>query len=369
MNKLKLLPMLSLLFLAGCFPIELDVKDGKLLIAREEGYFLFDPATSKTKKICGAEDGKPVIARFSPDGKEILTVFKPAMGFGEFKFVIRPIDGGKGREVFKGPDCAFVRYSPDGASLAIVRMSKDQDKEFKSQVPELYLVPTKGGDSKLLARKTGVLFRWFADSKRLLIFEIQKKADFGNYLGSLSVLDVAGGKTTPLASLAVPQMFHFDLSPDNKKVLFTAYRADKAGADLGKVMEFATNLFELDVAKGTVRKTDKQATYAIYSPNGKQVLLGTPPQGFNFDSLKLEVADADVAKSTVVAPNASAPGLGGGGTVFPGWVDDKTVFYFVSKAVYGTEGKSLMLMTAGVDGKGKKCVQPAIEMEILKDEK
>jgi hypothetical protein len=369
MNNLKLLPILSLFFLAGCFPIELDVKDGKLLIARGEGYFLFDPATGKTKKICGAEDGQPVFARFSPDGKEVLTVTKPASGFGEFHFIIRPIGGGKGRDVFKGQNCAYVRYSPDGANLAIVRMSEKQDPDFKSQVPELYLVPAKGGESKLLAGKSGVSFRWFSDSKRLLVFEILKK-DGSNFLGNLSALDIGTGKTTPLAAVAATQNFQFDLSPDNKKALFTALRADKAGADLGKIKEYATKVFELDVAKGTVRKTDKDASYAIYSPDGKKVLLGTPPQGFAFDSLKLEVADADVAKSTVIVPSvAVANPLSQGGTIFPGWVDNKTVFYFVSKAVYGTEGKSLMLMTAGADGKGKKCVQPALEVEVLKDEK
>jgi Tol biopolymer transport system component len=369
MCKLKVLPILSLFFLAGCFPIELDVKDGKLLIAREEGYFVFDPAGGKAKKICGAEDGKPVFARLSPDGKEVLTVFKSTKDFGDFRFVIRPIDGGKGRDVFKGPNCAYVRYSPDGKTLAIVRMSDKEDPELKNQVPELYLVPAKGGESKMLARKVGQYLRWFADSKRLLIFELQKKVD-NNYLGSLAVMDVASGKTTPLASLVVSQTFHFDLSPDNKKALFTALRADKAGVDLGKGKEYAMKLFELDIAKGTVRKTDKEATYAIYSPDGKQVLLGTPPQGFSFDSLKLEVADADVTKSTVIAPNAAMPmTLGGGGTIFPGWVDDKTVFYFVSKAVYGTEGKSLNLTTVGIDGKGRKNLQPAIDTEVLKDEK
>jgi hypothetical protein len=181
------------------------------------------------------------------------------------------------------------------------------------------------------------------------------------------VLDVTTGRKTPLAAAAVTQQFHFDLSPDNKKVLFTALRAGKAGEDVSKGNEYAMKLFELDVASGAVRKTEKEARYAIYSPDGTKVLLGTPPEGFALDTIKLQVTDASLGNATVVAASAAMPlALGGEGTVFPGWFDSKTVFYFVTKAVYGTEGKSLQLVTVGADGKGLKHLQPVIDMEVLK---
>ena len=47
MSARRFLFALPLLLLAGCFPIELDVRDGKLLIPREEGFFVFDPASGK----------------------------------------------------------------------------------------------------------------------------------------------------------------------------------------------------------------------------------------------------------------------------------------------------------------------------------
>lgn len=367
MSRRTLLPALALLLLAGCFPVELDVRDGKLLIPREEGFFTFDPASGKATKVAGPEGGKPVFARFSPDGKEVLTVVKTG-GFNEFRFVISPI-GGKGREVYKAENTAYVLYSPDGANLGIVQMSQKEDPAFKDKVPEFYLLPAKGGEAKKVAEKVGVLFRWFADSKRVLVFALDKKDEMSRYYGSVSVLDVTTGKTTPLVAAAVSQSFFLDLSPDGKKALFTAYATDKPGADLTKTKEFGTKLFELDVAGGTARKIDKEASYAIYSRDGKQVLLGTPPEGFSFDTLKLEVADAALTKFTTVAGDAHKPLAIGGGTTFPGWVDDKTVFYFVQKAVYGTEAKSVSLMTVGADGKGKRCVQPLIDTEAIKDEK
>jgi dipeptidyl aminopeptidase/acylaminoacyl peptidase len=369
MLRLRYLFVLLPLLAAGCFPIELDVRDGKLLIAREEGFFVFDPGAGKAVKVAGAETGnKPVFARFSPDGKEVLTVSKT--GF-DARFVITPIAGGKGREVYKAENAAYVRYSPDGATIAVTRMSEKDDPAFKSKLPELYLIPAKGGAAKKVAEKIAVLFRWFSDSKRILVFELDKKDEQqSRFYGRMSVLDVTTGKTMPLAAAAVSQSSFLDLSPDNKKALFTAFEADKPGTDLTKTKEGRAKLYELDVTAGTVRKIDKEASYAIYSPDGKNVLLGTPPEGFSFESLKLEVADAGLTKFTTVAPDVFMPlALGGEGTTYPGWVDDKTVFFFVRKAVYGTEGKSMQLMTVGIDGKGRRCLQPQIDMEAIKDEK
>ena len=371
MSRTKTLAALALLLAAGCFPIELDVsKDGKLLIPRQEGFFVFDPAAGKVQKVCDAEGGKPVFARFSPDGKEILTVTKVEGGLNDFRFAVVPLGGGKDREIYKGSNTGYVRYSPDGASIAITRGSEKEDPQFKERVPEVVVVAVKDGTTKVAARKVGVLFRWFADSKRLLVFELAKKDERGTYFGNLAIVDIAAGKSTPVVAAAVNTHCFFDLSPDNKKVLFTALRADKAGADVSKGNEFEAKLFELDVASGAVRKTERTARYAIYSPDGKKVLLGTPPEGFALESLKLEIADAgDLTKAMTVASDAHMPLItfGGEGVTFPGWVNDKTVFYFAEKRVYGTEGKSLTLMTVGADGKGRKCVQPLIDLEIFKE--
>jgi hypothetical protein len=364
----RCLVLLPLLLLAGCFPIELDVRDGKVLIPREEGFFVFDPASGKAAKVAGPGDGKPVFARYSPDGKEVLCVLKGG-GFNDFRFMINPIGGGQGREVYKAENTAYVLYSPDGANLGIIQMSQKEDPQFKDKVPEFYLLPVKGGPAKKLADRVGVFFRWFPDSKRALVFALEKRDEMGRYYGSLAILDVTSGKQTALAVAAVPQSFFFDLSPDGSKALFTAHATDKPGSDLSKTKEFGTKLFELDVNAGTTRKIAKDATYAIYSRDGKQVLLGTPPEGFSFDTLKLEVADAGLTKFTTVAPDAFKPMAMGGGATFPGWLDDKTIFYFVQRAVYGTEGKSVHLVTVGIDGKGRRDVQPLIDTEAIRDAK
>lgn len=354
--------------LGGCFPIELDVQDGKLLISRGEGFFIFDPATGKATKVGAAEGGKPVFARFAPGGKEVLTVTSLSEGFNDFSFAIVPRAGGPARQIHKGKNAAYVLFSPDGAQVAITQVVDKEDPQLKTQLPELVVVPTAGGPAKTLLGNVGATFRWFKDSKRLLVFQINKKdEEQSRFYGTLLSLEVATGKTTPLAQAAVAQKGYFDLSPDGTKVLMVALACDKPGTDVSKTADSSTRLYELDLTSGGIRKIDKDAQYAIYSPSGKQVLLGTPPPGFSFEGLSLEIADAALTKFTSIATDAYQPmSMGGGGGVFPGWIDEKTVFYFVEKPVYGTEGKAIHLYSVGVDGKSKTSLQPQIDMEVVK---
>jgi len=368
MPRSQILLVAVLLSTVGCFPIELDVRDGKLLIPREEGFFVYHPPAGKISRVAPAEGGKPVFARFSPDGKEILTVVKTAQGFNEFRFAISPLAGGKPREVFKGENCAYVRYSPDGSQLAILRQSDKPDPTVKDRIPELHLVQVKGGESKIIARGVGPFYRWFADSKRLVVFELKKKEEQIRFSGDVAILDVASGKLTSLATALVPQQAFLDLAPDNKKVLFTGLQAGKPGANLEKVEGWTPKLFEIDIANGAIRAVDKHAHYAIYSPDGKQVLLGTPSDTFSADTLKLEIADAGLTKFSVIAKDAYMPiNLGYGGDAYPGWVNRYTVFCFQGKAVYGTDGKSMHLILITADGTNRRDAQPEIDLGASKE--
>src|SRR5262249_26275504 len=162
--------------------------------------------------------------RFSPDGKEFLAVTELTSGFNDFRFVVAPVDGGKSREIFRGKNTAYVRYSPDGAYVAISVVPEKKDAK-QDPLPELFLVPLKGGGSeKVVARNVSVLFRWFADSRRILVFEIARKDDSSRYSGNIGILDVTTGKMSPLAAAVVTQQFFLDLAPDNKRALFTALR-------------------------------------------------------------------------------------------------------------------------------------------------
>lgn len=353
-----------LLLVAGCFAVELDVnKEGKLLVTRQEGFFLVDPVSKEVKLIQKAEgSGAPSYARFSPNGKQILTVVKS--DFQTFVFSLVDIASGQGTKLFSIDNAANARFSPDGAFLAVIAGSKEDDPKFQSKVPELHLVPTGGGKPKVIVRKIGVHVRWLPDSKTIVLLEAKSKVKDNSFSGTVSTLDVTTGKLTPKAGVVCNQQFAFDVSPDGKRAVFTAYAAGKAGAKLdGAQQEFPSeNLYQVNLSTGETKNLEIQPKYAFYSPNGKSLLLGMPPDGFRFDSVKLQVASADNVTETMDLGEAAFPlALGGEGTVYAGWITDQSVYYSVEKKVYGTTAKSMQLLTVSIDGSERRLLQPAID--------
>ena len=52
---------------------------------------------------------------------------------------------------------------------------------------------------------------------------------------------------------------------------------------------------------------------------------------------------------------------------YTGWLGNGKVFYLSKRAVYGTAGQNLELVTIGVDGKGRRTLQAAIDAAAMKD--
>jgi hypothetical protein len=298
-----------------------------------------------------------------------------------FSFALVPLDGGAGREVYRAIDCTYARLSPDGARLAITCLVWKREGDTNVQVPELHVIAMKDGADKSFPM-TGVLFRWFNDSERVLTIELKKRCTDEKgferfFVGDLMILNVVSGKSTPLASVAINSEFHMDLSPDNRKALITALRTDRPGVDIEKQAQpkketrDQAKLFVLDVEAGTIKATNRQANYAIFSPSGHQVLLGGPLERAFESGFKLHLFDGALTKSKPLAdtlPRPSTMSFNGDGTLYPGWIDEKTIFYFDERSVYGTAGKSLSLMTIGTNGNGKRCVQPLIDLEAVRTE-
>jgi hypothetical protein len=158
------------------------------------------------------------------------------------------------------------------------------------------------------------------------------------------------------------------VSPDRKKVLFTALSA--SGGD-AKPDTKATEkqLFELDVAGPRLRKIDKldrKLDSARYSPNGKKVLLvAEPKDAFFTEKRDLLVADAEMQEFKTIARDAYTPLVTlGDNACFPGWIGDETIYYFSKVSVYGTTGHALRMRQIGVDGKSSRDVQPDIDLAV-----
>lgn len=349
--------------LGGCLPIELSVSpDGQILIPRQEGFFALDPAQGSVKAVYRPKSAKPAFGLYAPDGKSILAITQ-GRSSSSFDLHIVPVGGGEAKSLGSLSNMTYARWSPDGKRLAVTRIADEKVAPLEQNMPELIVLDAETGKQKKLASNVSSLVRWFADSRHVLTFQADSKdKQRDQYTGRLVKMDAASGKASPLAAVLGEKKVFFDPSPDGAKVLFTALKADAAGAKLPGQTDDAAQLFELDVAGGKVRAVMKDAIYAIYSPKGTKVLVGVKASG---DALELVAADASLAKRTVVARDA-AKSVGSTDTrdIYAGWIDDETVHYLRLVAVYGTVGQNLHLTCVGADGKGRKDLQTAIDSGI-----
>jgi len=352
--------------LAGCFPIELDVsKDGRVLIARQEGFFALDTATGEVAKLAGAAGGKPAFALWAPDGKSFVAVTEgegAMMGTAHTFTLISPATGSS-RVLLSVSNATYAQLSPDGKRLAVTRMADQSREPLDEQLPELHIVNVAEGTGKVIATNISVLNRWVPDAASLLVFQIQaKEAD--NYRGTLSAVAASSGEAKVLPDAIGTKDVFFDLSPDGNKVLFTAMAAAPAGQKPGAASD-EESLFLLDIDSGLVRRVSGAVSYAIWSPAGTKVLLGT---GAEDGLLTLMVADADLGTSKKIAADGAdevGGGLGASATVYPAWLNDDTVVYLARRAVYGTAGKNLELVTIGADGQGRKVLQARVDAAAI----
>lgn len=356
----------AVLFFVGCLPIELDVsRDGRVLIPRQEGFFSLDLQKGKMQKLYTPREGAPVFARYAPDGKSILAVVNIN---DSFSFRIISLPDGSEQEILNATNAVYTRYSPNGRYIAITRVADSQKPPITENMPELHMIQASDGLGKVAAYNIGSHIRWMPDSRRILVFQIDRKNDKRQLFGNLVLIDVGSGAKKVIAAAAGTSNTFFDISPDGKKVLLIALNAGAPKAELKVGDEDKTKVFEVDVAKSSVRATDKTMEFAIWSPDGKKVLMGGAEKN---GAQTLEVADAQFKGSVTVATDAAGKAAGGMGMgadtmIYPGWLDSRTLFYLARKAVYGTAGVNLAFVTVSADGKERKLQQTLIDQEAAK---
>jgi hypothetical protein len=268
---------------------------------------------------------------------------------------------GKWKRLAKMRDPTYVLYSPDGARLAVTRMADQPQAPIEDQpLPELVLVDPETGATKVLASNVAALFRWLPDSQRVAIVQAVRKAEHEQLLANLSLLDVETGVATPVVQVLTGQECHLDLSPDGRIATVCAADVGEAGVELHPEEFPRTKLFRVNLETKQIEKVGPEASYAIFSPDGKSLLVGGRGTD-ELDAFTLRTADAELTKFVEIATGVyPPPSLASG--AYPGWIDNEQVFYFAERAVYGTQGKALTLMLASRDGTNSRCVQPLIDV-------
>jgi len=358
--------VLAALVLGGCLPVELSVSpQGQVLIPRQEGFVALDPPKGTVKTLYVPKSGSPAFALYAPDGKSFLAISKSTgggMGSG-FAVEVVPV-GGKARKLTSAGNLTYAQWSGDGKYISLTRIAGGKVKPMDENLPELLLVDTAKGGKKTLLANVGTIHRWFADAKAVLALQIHAKdKDTGQYSGKLVRVDAATGEAKPLALVLGGKKVFLAVSPDGKKALFTAIKAAKVGEKIPASSKDDPKLFELDVAAGSVREVMEDVAFAIYSPKGTRVLLGSKKESKGM--IELSVGDASLAKTVVVAKDAAkSVGSTDSRDIYPGWIDENTVHYLGLRAVYGTEGKNVHLISVGADGKNPKDLQAAIDAGV-----
>ena len=377
------------LLITGCLPIELSVSPkGEVLVARQEGFFVMNPASGQTRRVLKPKADQPAFGAFSPDGKKILAVnqSKTGGGFGmNFRFLVADVADGKAKHLGQSVNVTYAAWTKDGKTILYTRLAQQKKAPLEENMPELVVIDPASGEHRVVAGNLSAMFRNFGDGQHVLAFAIEaKNKETNHYSGHLSKINLKTGKATKLASVLGGKSVFFDLSPDGKKALFTAVKAAAPGSKLEAKQQDKPVLFELDLSKPAVRVAlaeapaapGKQAAggvrmnmgggagivFARYAPKGSRALIGV--KGEN-DLLNLFVYDGGVKGKPVLAASDAAKsagsGFGQGAEIYPVWIDEDRIAYIAHRAVFGTQGKNLELVQVRHDGQKRQGLQAALD--------
>jgi Tol biopolymer transport system component len=361
--------VLCLAGLVGCLPVELSVSpDGDVLIPRAEGFVVYKPADGSVKVWNKPEGDQPVFALYAPDGKSALVLAEaPGGGMGKPVKVMLLDAEGKTRQLASLTNVTYAQWSLDGKFATITRVADQQVAPLDQNLPELILINIAEGTTKTLASNVAGIHRWMPDGKSVVIFQIESKGkNTSQYAGKLTLLNVADGQKKALAGMVGEQGAFFDVSPDGTAAMLTALKVDKPDATLPEKVDGKSILFSLNLASGEFRQIGEDVGFAIYSPKGTKVLIGSATE--QTGGIALSVASADGSGMKQVANDAAKQtggGMGAQATVYPTWLDDDTALYLSKFAVYGTAGTNLMLTTVKADGTGKTIHQGQLDSALI----
>ncbi|MBS3821523.1 MAG: hypothetical protein GVY16_01915 [Planctomycetes bacterium] len=366
---LWLLPLVLVAGLfVGCLPVELSVSpSGEVLIPRAEGFVVYSPADGSVKVWNDAAGGQAAFAMYSPDGKSALAIVEASGGgMGKsFKVMLIGADG-EATEICSRSNITYAQWSPDGMYATITRVADQQVEPVDQNLPEMILINVAEGTTKKLASNVAGIHRWMPDSKKLVVFQIERKSEDANqYAGKLMTLDVASGEMVALAGMMGEQDAFFDVSPDGKTAMVTALKVDAANAELPDEVDGKAKLYSLDMTSGASKEISDSAGFAMYSPKGTKMLIGASEEQDGAIALSVAAADGSGMKKVVDdAAKQTGGGMGNQATIYPTWMDDETVLYLSKHAVYGTAGANLVLTSVKADGSGRRNHQGTIDVGL-----
>ncbi|HXM41258.1 MAG TPA: S9 family peptidase [Bryobacteraceae bacterium] len=121
--------------------------------------------------------------QISPDGAKIvytLVTVNAKHDNYETSLWIIPANGGPARPLTSGTHDSSARWSPDGRTLAFLRVPEQKDKDGKPQPPQIYLLSMDGGEARPLTDipKGASGLAWSPDGRRIAFLSTTLPKDF-----------------------------------------------------------------------------------------------------------------------------------------------------------------------------------------------
>jgi dipeptidyl aminopeptidase/acylaminoacyl peptidase len=248
--------------------------------------------------------------QLSPDGRfAVVVTSKPNYEDNRFDRSLVLVDLGDGTRLDLTPHRPKVRqprWSPDGSTIAFLDAGSDDDK------PQLYLLPTRGGEAAQLSKAKGGVntYAWSADASEIYFtgvilpeevegeerhnksFEVgynsylTKESPRPGYLWRISVDDGEVEQMTEgeenIRSIAV--------APDGQKIAYEL----TPDADTGSGIRTRVRLRDLEDGSTINLDGPQPMILAEFSPDGSALAIAGPvgPEPY-FNPMGLFMADAD----------------------------------------------------------------------------
>jgi hypothetical protein len=362
----KLCIIVFLFILFGCEPISLSINSkGEIAFARSEGVFFVDLKKQKLDVLDWnyGQPTVPVIVRWSPKEDVVACTVKENKDSSNTSVVLIDKKGNKKQIYSVAKIITQMEWSTDGSYISVAQAGEDTDMS----VADLALISVKDGMSKVFAKNTGDIHKW-VDGKALIFIKVLKKNKNNSdiLLGELIKYTADSGKSEALTKVFVSKSAgSIDIFKND--IAFIAIDAGNKLNDFPENMTSDTYCFIYNQKSPNIgRISGNRINYAVYSPDGAKLLIKYKEEGSYNSSLGVIDAGSKAIKMLseksldTVSVNSSTV------QVYPAWLDNNNVLFFIMLNTYGSSGQSIQLMSENINDLKITNNQLFIDTEIYK---
>ncbi|MDB4581565.1 hypothetical protein N9164_00295 [Draconibacterium sp.] len=209
--------------------------DGRSVIIMEvykSGSNKIDVQTGNVSPVLYDENIGPQPTERSNDGKTIYYVRRDRKA-NFYQILVRDVDRGTEKEIFRIDGTLHIRLSPDGKWLAVQSCFIGGNLESKEKMPQLFIIPSTGGEPRVLWRfeegidiMAGAPFTWTPDGKYILYSMKSPQKEIEKW--DLYRIPAKGGKPQKLELEMGGFITNLSIHPDGRHITFSVTERSNA---------------------------------------------------------------------------------------------------------------------------------------------